>query len=346
MKKVVTFGEILLRLGAPEYLRLNQCNNLEVSFAGAEANVAVSLANYGVPVEFVTALPDNPITQKCISELRGLKVNMDHILYCGNRIGILFLETGSIYRSSRVFYDRENSSITSIDENSFNWDEIFDNACWFHWTGITPALSEKTANVLRVAIHEAQKRNITISCDINYRNKLWKYGKKASEVMPELVKYADVILGNEEDCEQVFSIKPQGFDVNKSNSNINPESFKYVCERMFTIFPNCKKMIITLRGSINANHNTWAGVLYDGNQLYNSVTYNLTHIVDRVGGGDSFMGALIYGLIKYPDNNQYALDFAVAASCLKHTIKGDYNQVSVEEVESLVNGNINGRVKR
>lgn len=346
MKKVVTFGEILLRLGAPEYLRLNQCNNLEVSFAGAEANVAVSLANYGIPVEFVTALPDNPITQKCISELRGLKVNTNHVLYCGNRIGILFLETGSMYRSSRVFYDRENSSITCIDESSFNWDEIFKDACWFHWTGITPALSERTANVLRVAIHEAKKRNITISCDINFRNKLWKYGKNASEVMPELVKYADVILGNEEDCEQVFGIKPQGFDVNQNNSNINPESFKYVCERMLTIFPNCKKMIITLRGSINANHNTWAGVLYDGNQLYNSVTYNLTHIVDRVGGGDSFMGALIYGLIKYPNNNQYALDFAVAASCLKHTIKGDYNQVSVEEVDSLVNGNINGRVKR
>lgn len=346
MKKVVTFGEIMLRLGAPDYLRLKQCNSLDVSFAGAEANVAVSLANYGIPVEYVTALPDNPVSEKCIDELRGLKVDVKHVIKCGERIGILYLETGSVYRPSRVFYDRVHSSFATMPKGALDWNEIFKDATWFHWTGITPALSQSAADVLEEAIFAARERELTISCDINYRGKLWNYGKTASEIMPKLVENCDVILGNEEDCEKVFGIKPIGFDANNIGGGLNPQIFESVCSQMMEKFPRCKKMVITLRGAINANHNTWAGVLYDGFKLYQSPTYDITHIVDRVGGGDSFMGALIYGLITHPHDNQHAIDFAVAASCLKHTIKGDYNQVSIEEVESLVSGNTSGRVKR
>ena len=344
--RVVTFGEIMLRLGAPDYLRLNQCNSLEMSFAGAEANVAVSLANYGVPVEYVTALPDNPIATKCLEELRGKKVNVDHVALCGERIGVLYLETGSVYRSSRVFYDRVHSSIATLKKGVIDWDNVFESATWFHWTGITPALSQEAADVLEEAIEAAYNKGLTISCDINYRSKLWQYGKSATQIMPELVIKSDIILGNEEDCEKVFGIKPKDFDAEHVKERINPDIFKSVCSQMMEKFPLCKKMVVTLRGAINANHNIWAGVLYDGQTLYQSPTYNITHIVDRVGGGDSFMGALIYGLLKYPQDDQRALNFAVAASCLKHTIKGDYNQVSIDEVESLIDGNTSGRVKR
>ena len=344
--KVVTFGEIMLRLGAPDYLRLNQCSNYEVSFAGAEANVAVSLANYGVEVDYVTALPNNPGADKCLAELRGAKVNVDNVVRCGERIGVLYLETGSVYRPSRVFYDRAHSSIATLQPGTINWENVFNGADWFHWTGITPALSQSAADVLAEAITVASKLGLTISCDINYRGKLWQYGKSASDVMPALVEQCDIILGNEEDCEKVFGIKPKDFDAEKVQDGINPSVFKSVCSQMMERFPRCKKMVITLRGAINANHNTWAGVLYDGHQLFQSPTYNITDIVDRVGGGDSFMGAIIYGLRVFKDDDQHALNFAVAASCLKHTIKGDYNQVTVDEVESLVNGNTSGRVKR
>lgn len=242
--KIVTFGEIMLRLGAPDYLRLNQCNSLDVSYAGAEANVAVSLANYGVPVEYITALPDNPITSKCLDELRGKKVNVDHVVLCGERIGILYIETGSIYRPSRIFYDRSHSSITELTPGVINWEKVFEGATWFHWTGITPALSQNTAKVLKEAIDIANSRKLIISCDINYREKLWKYGKEAKEVMPELVSKSDIILGNEEDCEKVFGIKPKNFNAEKIKDNINPEIFKDVCSQMMKKFPRCKKMVI------------------------------------------------------------------------------------------------------
>lgn len=344
--KVVTFGEIMLRLGAPGYLRLNQCNSLDMSFAGAEANMAVSLANYGVPVEYITALPDNPVTTKCLEELRGKKVNVDHVVICGERMGILYLEAGSVYRPARVYYDRAHSSIATLERGVIDWNEVFEGATWFHWTGITPALSQEAADVLEEAIEVAYIKGLTISCDINYRSKLWRYGKSAVQIMPKLVDKSDIILGNEEDCEKVFGIKPKDFDAEHVKEGINPDIFKSVCSQMMEKFPRCKKMVVTLRGAINANHNTWAGVLYDGQALYQSPTYNITHIVDRIGGGDSFMGALIYGLLKYPQDDQHALNFAVAASCLKHTIKGDYNQVSIDEIESLVAGNTSGRVKR
>jgi Sugar kinases, ribokinase family len=227
-----------------------------------------------------------------------------------------------------------------------DWYKVFEGATWFHWTGITPAISQGAADVCLEALKVANELGITVSADINYRKNLWKYGKSASEVMPELVKRCDIILGNEEDCEKVFGIKPEGFDVNTTNGDVDAGKFESVCKQMTELFPKCKKMIITLRGAINANHNTWAGVLYSDGVLKQSKRYDITHIVDRVGGGDSFMGGLIYGLITYPKSDAKALDFAVAASCLKHTIYGDFNQVTVEEVEKLMNGDASGRVSR
>lgn len=345
MAKVVTFGEIMVRLGAPDYLRLVQANRLDVSYAGAEANVAVSLANYGIESDFITCLPDNPIAERCIMELRGHKVGVDHILRRGKRIGILYVETGSNARPSKVYYDRENSSIASIETNAFDWKEILKDADWFHWTGITPAISENAANECKKAIKMSKELGVTVSCDINYRSNLWKYGKTAAEVMPEMVAGSDVILGNEEDCEKVFGIKPKDFDVAKTNGTVDQSSFLNVCQQMMELFPQCKKMAITLRGAINANHNSWGGVLYNGTDLLESRRYDITDIVDRVGGGDSFMGGLIYGLLHYKDD-QKALEFATAASCLKHTIKYDYNYVNKEEVESLMNGQGSGRISR
>ncbi len=344
--KVVTFGEIMLRLGAPGYLRLTQCNQLDMSFAGAEANVAVSLANYGIPTDYVTCLPHNPIADKCIKELRSYLVGTEHIIRCGKRVGILYLETGSNARPSRVFYDREDSSIATVEPGSIDWRNILKDATWFHWTGITPALSDNAAKSCKEAIKTANEMGITVSCDINYRGNLWKYGKKASEVMPALVEGCDIILGNEEDCEKVFGIKPKDFDAEKTEGKVDQTSFESVCLQMMKRFPRCKKFAVTLRGSINANQNSWSGILCNGKDFIKSRNYLITDIVDRVGGGDSFMGGLIYGLLTYPTDDRHALDFAVAASCLKHTIKGDYNQVSADEVEALMKGCESGRVKR
>jgi len=346
MKKVVTFGEIMLRLGAPVYLRLTQCNQLDMTFAGAEANVAVSLANYGISVDYITRLPNNPIADKCIMELLAHRVGTAHIVRGGERIGILYLETGSNARPSRIFYDRTNSSLATVEPATIDWKEIFKDACWFHWTGITPALSENAAKVCLEAIQAANEMNITVSCDINYRANLWRYGKSAAEIMPQLVKSCDIVIGNEEDCDKVFGIKPENFDVNRTQGEISQSAFESVCHQMMVKFPRCKTMAVTLRGAINANHNTWRGILCDSGMFYHSKIYDITDIVDRVGGGDSFMGALIYGLLAYKEDKQKALDFAVAASCLKHTIKGDYNIVSIQEVESLMCGENSGRVKR
>ncbi len=345
MGKVVTFGEIMVRLGAPDYLKLIQATQFDVSYAGAEANVAVSLANYGVETDYITCLPNNPIAERCIMELRGHKVGVDHIQRSGKRMGILYLETGSNARPSKVYYDREDSSIAMVKEGSIDWEEILKDATWFHWTGITPALSDNAAKECLKAIQTANGLGVTVSCDINYRGNLWKYGKMAAEVMPEMVEGSDIILGNEEDCEKVFGIKPQNFDAEKTGGDVDQSSFKSVCEQMMKRFTRCKKMVVTLRGAINANHNTWGGVLYNGKELLTSRRYDITDIVDRVGGGDSFMGALIYGLQHY-DDDQTALEFAVAASCLKHTIKGDFNWATKEEVENLMNGDVSGRVKR
>ena len=345
MAKVVTFGEIMVRLGAPGYLKLIQANQFDVSYAGAEANVAVSLASYGIDTDYITCLPDNPIAERCIMDLRGHKVGVDNIQRTGKRMGILYLETGSNARPSKVYYDREDSSIATVAPGSIDWKEILKDATWFHWTGITPALSANAAAECLKAIKTANELGVTISCDINYRGNLWKYGKTAAEVMPEMVEGSDIILGNEEDCEKVFGIKPKDFDAAKTNGNVDQSSFLSVCQQMMERFPRCKKMVVTLRGAINANHNTWGGVLYNGKELIESRRYDITDIVDRVGGGDSFMGGLIFGLLHYKDDYK-ALEFATAASCLKHTLKGDYNWVTVQEVESLMGGDESGRVKR
>ena len=346
MKKVVTFGEIMLRLGAPDYLRLTQCHQLDMTYAGAEANVAVSLSNYGIAVDYITRLPDNPIADKCIMELLSHRVGIDHVIRGGERIGILYLETGSNARPSRIFYDRANSSLATIELGVIDWKEIFKDACWFHWTGITPALSENAAKVCLEAIQAANEMNITVSCDINYRANLWHYGKTAAQIMTRLVEGCDVIIGNEEDCEKVFGIKPENFDAGKTNGKVNQSAFESVCHQMMNRFTRCKIMAVTLRGAINANHNTWRGSLCGAGTVYHSKIYDITDVVDRVGGGASFLGALIYGLLTYTDNKQKALDFAVAASCLKHTIKGDYNIVTKQEVENLMDGDGSGRVKR
>ena len=335
----------MVRLGAPDYLKLIQANMFDVSYAGAEANVAVSLANYGLETDYITCLPDNPIAERCIMDLRGHKVGVDHIQRTGKRMGILYLETGSNSRPSKVFYDREDSSIATVTPGSIDWKEILKDATWFHWTGITPALSANAAAECLKAIKTANELGVTVSCDINYRGNLWKYGKAAAEVMPEMVAGSDIILGNEEDCEKVFGIKPKDFDAAKTNGNVDQSSFLSVCQQMMARFPRCKKMVVTLRGAINANHNTWGGVLYNGKELIESHRYDITDIVDRVGGGDSFMGGLIFGLLHYQDDLK-ALEFATAASCLKHTLKGDYNWVSVQEVENLMGGDASGRVKR
>jgi 2-dehydro-3-deoxygluconokinase len=345
MQKVVTFGEIMLRLATPGYQRFIQSDRLSATFGGGEANVAVSLANYGIPVEFVSRLPENELAEWCISDLRKYNVGTTQILRGGERIGIYFLETGAVARPSKVVYDRAHSSIASVEKGMFNWSEILQDATWFHWTGITPALSQGAADACLEAIRTAHEMGVTVSCDLNYRKNLWKYGKKASEIMPALVEGCDVILGNEEDAEKVFGIKPEGFQAEHTGGEVDAAQFESVCRQLKQRFPRAKKVIITLRGSINANHNTWGGCLYS-NRLYQSRRYDITHIVDRVGGGDPFMGGLIYGLLTYTDDDQRALDFAVAASCLKHTIYGDFNLVTAQEVETLMKGDGSGRVVR
>ena len=346
MAKVVTFGEVMLRLSTPGYLRFAQARQLDVNFGGGEANVAVSLANYGVDAHFVTRLPKNDIAAMCAAELRSFGVNLDAVVYGGERLGIYFLETGAVARGSKVVYDRAHSAISEIKPGMVDWKEVLKGADWFHWTGITPALSQGAADVCLEAIKAANALGVTVSCDLNYRKNLWKYGRQAGEVMPALVEGCDIILGNEEDADKVFGIRPEGFDVTATGGAIDQKRFQSVGEQLMKRFPRAKKVIITLRGSVNANHNTWGGVLWDGKTLYQSPRYDITHIVDRVGGGDSFMGGLIYGLLTYTGDDQKALNFAVAASCLKHTIFGDYNQVTVAEVENLMKGDASGRVSR
>ena len=346
MKKVVTFGEIMLRLSPPGNLRFSQANNFDVVYGGGESNVAVSLSNYGVPVEFVTRLPQNDMGACAMMEMRKRGVGTQHIAYGGDRLGIYFLETGAVSRGSKVVYDRAHSAMAEITAGMIDWDAVFEGVNWFHWTGITPAISQGAADACLEAVKIASEKGITVSTDLNYRAKLWKYGQSSEPIMTELTSYCDIILGNEEDAEKHFGIKPEGLDVTTQGHQVKAEAFQSVCEQMMKKFPKAKKVITTLRGSISASHNTWAGVLYDGQNIYNSSEYQITHIVDRVGGGDSFMGGLIYGMLQYPQDDQNALNFAVAASCLKHTIKGDANLVTVAEVKKLMSGDASGRVAR
>ncbi len=346
MSKVVTFGEIMMRLSTPGFLRFSQSNSFDVNYGGGESNVAVSLANYGIPVEFVTRLPNSDIGKCAFMELRKRNVGTSNIVFGGERLGIYFLETGAVSRGSKVVYDRANSAMAEIESGMIDWDQVFDGASWFHWTGITPAISQSAAAVCLEAVKIASERGITISTDLNYRSKLWKYEGNRQEIMTELTSYCDIILCNEEDAEMHFGIKPKGLNVRTQGHDINGDAYLSVCKEMMKKFPKAEKIAITLRGSISASHNSWAGILYDGKKMFKSKDYNITHIVDRVGAGDSFMGGFIYGILNYPNDNQVALDFAVAASCLKHTIKGDANLVSIDEVEKLMNGDNSGRVNR
>ncbi|MDP4204681.1 MAG: sugar kinase [Bacteroidota bacterium] len=343
-QKVVTFGEIMLRLATPGYLRFSQATEYSATFGGGEANVAVSLANYGIDAQFVTRLPKNDIGRACMMDLRKYGVGVDNILWGGDRLGIYFLETGAVSRGSKVVYDRAHSAVAEIKPGMIDWDKVLDGATFFHWTGITPAISQGAADVCLEGIRKANEKGIPVSCDLNYRKNLWKYGKTADQVMPELVAGCDVILGNEEDAEKVLGIKPEGLDV--TAGHVEAQAYESVSKQIMSRFPRCKKVITTLRGSINANHNSWSGVLWDGSKLFIAPTYQITDIVDRVGGGDSFMGGLIYGLLTWPADDQKALNFAVAASCLKHTIYGDFNQVAVDEVMKLMEGDASGRVAR
>lgn len=345
MSKVVTFGEIMLRLATPEHLRFRQARSFNATFGGGEANVAVSLANYGIDVDYVTRLPQNDLGAACAAELRSFGVGTSNIVYGGERLGIYYLETGAVARPSKVVYDRAHSSAATVERGMIDWEQVLAGADWFHWTGITPAISASAAEVCLDACRAANSLGVKVSCDLNYRKNLWKYGKTAAEVMPALVECCDVILGNEEDAEKVFGIKPEGFDAASTQGEVDAAAFRSVCSQLMAGFPRAKKVVITLRGSINADHNTWGGVLFDGETLYRSPRYDITDIVDRVGGGDSFMGGLIYGLLTY-DDDQRALNFAAAASALKHTIYGDFNMVSVAEVENLMKGDGSGRVAR
>ena len=344
MAKVVTFGEIMLRLKSPAYERFFQSPVLEATFGGGEANVAVSLANYGMNASFVTVLPKNDIAEACIRELRGFGVDTSDIVRKDGRLGIYYLETGANARPSKVVYDREYSAISLAKPGDIDWDKAFEGVDWFHITGITPAISESAKDLSLESVKEAKKRGITVSCDLNYRKNLWKYGKRADEVMTELVKYVDTVIANEEDFQKSLGLSAESSSA-VEEGQIDVELYKKIASGAMAKYPNIKRVAITLRESKSANHNDWSACLYNGKDFFLSRKYAITDIVDRVGGGDSFGGGLIYGLNNYPDEKT-ALEFAVAASCLKHTIPGDYNRVTVSEVESLMKGSGTGRVQR
>ena len=338
--KVVTFGEIMLRLAPLGYYRFVQAETFGATYGGGEANVAVSLANFGLDARYVTKLPIHEIGQAAVDSLRRYGVDTSKIVRGGKRVGIYFLEKGASQRASKVIYDRANSSIAEATTTDFDWTNIFDGACWFHFTGITPALGDNVAEICMEACKEAKRRGLMVSCDLNYRKNLWSR-EKAGTVMAGLMPYVDVCIANEEDAKDVFGIAAEGSDI--TSGKLNHEGYKSVAKQLAERF-GFEKVAITLRGSISANDNRWAGLLFDQGEFYFSKEYPI-HIVDRVGGGDSFGGGLIYSLM-CGKTQQESLEFAVAASCLKHTIEGDYNQVSTAEAEKLAGGDTSGRVQR
>lgn len=340
MSKYVCFGEIMARLNPIGYLRMVQAEQLEISYAGGEANVAVSLANYGKDSSFVTKLPDNDLTKSALRKLRGYGVDVSKVTLGGDRMGVYFVEKGASQRASKVTYDRKYSSISMATPSDFDWDKIFEDAEWFHFTGITPALSDSAAEICLEALKKAKEHGVTVSCDLNYRNKLWTT-EKAGKVMATLMEYVDVAIGNEEDCEKVFGIKSEGTDI--TTGSLSKEGYTDVAKKLSDRF-NIPTVAITLRSSLSASENKWSGMLYTGKKSYFSKEY-LIHIVDRVGGGDSFGGGLIYALSENYEP-QKAIEFAVAASCLKHSIEHDFNEVTVDEVTKLMNGDGSGRVQR
>jgi len=340
--RVVTFGEVMLRLKSPGVERLFQSPSLEASFGGAEANVAVSLTQFGVPVSFVSAIPANPIGDACLGELRKFGVDTSRVRRQGSRLGIYFLEAGANQRPSKVVYDRSGSAMAAAKPGDFDWDVVLDGASWFHLTGVTPAISQSAADLAIDAARRAREKGITVSCDYNYRKNLWKYGKSAPDVMRELVRHVHVGIANEEDCQEALGIE---LDVDVASGSLATDRYRALAARVLEKFPNLDKQVITLRESHSADRNGWSAVLHNGKDFLVSRRYDITDIVDRVGAGDSFGAGLIYGLHAYGDDAR-ALEFAAAASCLKHSILGDFNRVSVSEVEALVAGEASGRVQR
>ena len=342
MVKIITFGEIMLRLKAPGREKFLQSAVFEATFGGGEANVAVSLLNFGMEAAFVTVLPDNEIADACKKELRSFGVDVSMIKTGPGRMGVYYLEAGSVQRPSKVIYDRVDSAIALAKPGDIDWDTVFKGAEWFHITGITPAISESARQLAFESVKAAADRGITISCDFNFRKKLWKYGKAATEVMPELVKYVNVGIANEEDCQKSLGISAES-DVKSGQLDVS--KYEILSNKVLKQFPSLKYMAITLRESKSADHNSWSACINDRKGFYLSKKYEMTHIIDRVGGGDSFAGGLIYGLNNY-SNCEDALNFAVAASCLKHTISGDFNRVTVKDVNGLMDGDGSGRVQR
>ena len=340
MNKVVTFGEIMLRLSTERHLRFEQAKAFTASYGGGEFNVAVSLANYGVNAEFVTRIPENEIGACALKEMRKMNVESKNIIFGGDRLGIYYLETGAGTRGSNVVYDRAHSSMATIEKGSIDWEKVLEGATWFHWSGITPAISESAVEACLEAVKVARKLGLTISCDLNYRSKLWQYGKTPSEVMPEILHYSNVILGDIDTAYFMLGIP-------KVNPNYqDTKSLPALYNKLFELCPNLKIAATTLRYSVSASHQRIGGILFDGKSIYDAAVKEVTPVVDRVGSGDAFMGGLIYGLLEFQNNNQRALDFAVAACCLKHTIAGDYNLVTLKEVENMLDGDGAGLVSR
>jgi 2-dehydro-3-deoxygluconokinase len=342
MTRVVTLGEVMLRLKSPGFERLFQSPTLEATFGGAEANVAASLAQFGADARFVSAIPNNNVGDASIAGLKAFGVDTSMIKRQGERLGVYFLENGANQRPSRVTYDRAGSSISTARVGDFDFDAIFDGADWFHISGVTPAISASAAELSLAAAKAARAKGITVSCDYNYRKNLWRYGKKAPEVMRELVSHATVGIANEEDCQKALGIE---VDVDVKSGELEHEKYCALAERVLKEFPSLERQVITLRESHSADRNGWSAVLHNRKQFLTSRHYDITDIVDRVGGGDSFAAGLIHGLRAYRDD-QKALEFATAASCLKHSILGDINRVSVAEVEALMQGDASGRVQR
>ena len=340
MNKVVTFGEIMLRLSTERHLRFEQAKAFTASYGGGEFNVAVSLANYGINAEFVTRIPENEIGTCALKEMRKMNVESKNIVFGGDRLGIYYLETGAGTRGSNVVYDRAHSSMATIEKGSIDWEKVLEGATWFHWSGITPAISESAAEACLEAVKVAHKLGLTISCDLNYRSKLWQYGKTPSEVMPEILHYSNVILGDIDTAYFMLGIP-------KVNPNYqDTKSLPALYNKLFELCLNLKIAATTLRYSVSASHQRIGGILFDGKSIYDAAVKEVTPVVDRVGSGDAFMGGLIYGLLEFQNNNQRALDFAVAACCLKHTIAGDYNLVTLKEVENMLDGDGAGLVSR
>ncbi|NBI11859.1 sugar kinase [Colidextribacter sp. OB.20] len=340
--RVLTFGEIMLRLKSPGLERFFQSPMLEATFGGGEANVAVSLANYGMDVSYLTVLPDNAVGDACVQELRRFGVDTSRILRGKGRMGIYYLETGANQRPSKVVYDREGAAIALAGPGDVDWDAAFQGVDWFHITGITPAVSQSAMELSLESVREAKRRGITVSCDLNFRKNLWKYGRSAPEVMGELAKFVDVAIANEEDCQKSLGVTA---DVHVESGELDRAKYEELSRKVLEAYPNMRLIAITLRESHSADWNSWAACLNDREQFCVSKKYEIRNIVDRVGGGDSFAGGLIYGLTHFQDRAR-ALEFAVAASCLKHSVPGDFNRVTVDEVEKLAGGDGSGRVQR